>query len=239
VTPTTTSSSKATAERGDFLEANVFSRRKSEGALVSLNTYNLLIGLAVCWGLLVNWLMVRYLDPGVIESWDRTVFIIAYFASCLLGVWMFNTSTDPAVSFTGYNLVVVPFGLIVNLVVSRYDPDVVLQAVETTALVTVGMMTLGSLFPRLFAAARGSLAIALLLTLAIQVTRVMLFHWDPSLYDWVIVVVFCGYIGYDWGRAQRIPPTVDNAIDSAAEIYMDVINLFLRILRLLGRGRKR
>jgi FtsH-binding integral membrane protein len=165
----------------------------------------------------------------VIESWDRTVFIIAYFASCLLGVWMFNTSTDPAVSFTGYNLVVVPFGLIVNLVVSRYDPDVVLQAVETTALVTVGMMTLGSLFPRLFAAARGSLAIALLLTLAIQVTRVMLFHWDPSLYDWVIVVVFCGYIGYDWGRAQRIPPTVDNAIDSAAEIYMDVINLFLRI----------
>jgi FtsH-binding integral membrane protein len=28
---------------------------------------------------------------------------------------------------------------------------------------------------------------------------------------------------------------LDNAIDSAAAIYMDVINLFLRVLRIMGR----
>ncbi len=46
---------------------------------------------------------------------------------------------------------------------------------------------------------------------------------------------FCGYIGYDWGRANQIPKTMDNAVDSAAALYMDIINLFLRILRIMGR----
>ena len=53
--------------------------------------------------------------------------------------------------------------------------------------------------------------------------------------DWIVVVIFCGYVGVDWGRANQIPKTVDNAVDSAAALYMDIINLFLRIVRILGR----
>ena len=53
--------------------------------------------------------------------------------------------------------------------------------------------------------------------------------------DWIVVLIFCGYVGVDWGRANQIPKTLDNAIDSAAALYMDIINLFLRILRILGR----
>jgi len=52
-----------------------------------------------------------------------------------------------------------------------------------------------------------------------------------------VVVIFCGYVGVDWGRANQVPKTVDNAVDSAAALYMDIINLFLRILRILGRRR--
>ncbi|HCA63484.1 MAG TPA: hypothetical protein DEP73_05025, partial [Pseudomonas sp.] len=51
----------------------------------------------------------------------------------------------------------------------------------------------------------------------------------------IVVLIFCGYVGVDWGRANQIPKTLDNAIDSAAALYMDIINLFLRILRILGR----
>ena len=31
-----------------------------------------------------------------------------------------------------------------------------------------------------------------------------------------------GYIGYEWARANSIPKTVDNAIDSAAALYIPV-----------------
>ena len=50
-----------------------------------------------------------------------------------------------------------------------------------------------------------------------------------------MVVIFSGYIGYDWARANMIPKTLDNAIDSAASLYIDIINLFIRILQILSR----
>ena len=56
-----------------------------------------------------------------------------------------------------------------------------------------------------------------------------------TIFDFIVVIIFCGYIGYDWARAQEYNPTLDNAIDSAADIYVDVINLFVRILSIIGK----
>lgn len=138
-------------------------------------------------------------------------------------------------SFLGYNLVVVPFGLIVNLVVSRYDSALVYEAIRITALVTLGMMLLGTLFPRFFASIASALTIALLLVIVVELVEVFILGIHHGVIDWIVVLIFCGYVGVDWGRANQIPKTLDNAIDSAAALYMDIISLFLRILRILGR----
>jgi hypothetical protein len=139
------------------------------------------------------------------------------------------------VSFLGYNLVVVPFGLIVNLVVSRYDSALVYEAIRITALVTLGMMLLGTLFPRFFARIASALTVALLLVIVVELVELFILGIHHGVIDWIVVLIFCGYVGVDWGRANQIPKTLDNAIDSAAALYMDIINLFLRILRILGR----
>lgn len=55
--------------------------------------------------------------------------------------------------------------------------------------------------------------------------------------DYVVVLVFSGYIGYDWSKAQQFPRNLDNAIDSAADIYVDIVNIFMRILSILSRVR--
>lgn len=65
--------------------------------------------------------------------------------------------------------------------------------------------------------------------------QLYVFHAQSGVTDWIVAAIFCGYVGYDWGRANNIPKTLDNAVDSAAALYMDIINLFLRILRILGR----
>ena len=57
----------------------------------------------------------------------------------------------------------------------------------------------------------------------------------PPIFDWIFVVIFSGYIGYDWVRAQMVPKTVDNAIDCAAALYVDIAILFLRLVRIFGR----
>jgi FtsH-binding integral membrane protein len=48
--------------------------------------------------------------------------------------------------------------------------------------------------------------------------------------------LFCAYIIYDWNRALRLPYTVDNAIDAAVALYLDIMNLFIHLLRILGKS---
>ena len=52
----------------------------------------------------------------------------------------------------------------------------------------------------------------------------------PQWWDWLVALLFCGYIGYDWAKAQEKRKTLDNAVDSAVDLYLDIINLFVRLL---------
>ncbi|MCI2962437.1 Bax inhibitor-1 family protein [Shewanella sp. N2AIL] len=216
-------------------ENSVFDRMTTDDPIVGAGLYNLVIGLTLIWGFAVNYWMVTNIDPEAIASVNPWIFFIGYFASCFFGIYLFQKSSNPVVSFIGYNFVVVPFGLIINMVVSQYDPELVTEAIRITGLVTIAMMCLGTLFPAFFQKIAGALTIALLLVIVVELIEVFIFNTHHGILDWIVVLIFCGYIGYDWGRANQIPKTIDNAIDSAAALYMDIINLFLRILRILGR----
>lgn len=218
------------------MQHSVFRRQgQLTDRLISPAAYNLVIGLTLLWGLLCNWWMVGNISTEWIRNINPWVFFGGYFASCLLGVSLFARSSNPLVSFAGYNLVVAPFGLVVNLAVARYDPTLVQEAIRITALVTLGMMILGTLFPAFFRRIASALTVALLLVIVVELVEIFVFRVHHGILDWIVVLIFCGYIGYDWGRANRIPKTLDNAVDSAAALYMDIINLFLRILQILGR----
>ncbi|EGU39439.1 hypothetical protein VII00023_17974 [Vibrio ichthyoenteri ATCC 700023] len=217
------------------MEDNVFERGFTGEPEISARLYNLAIGAVLCWGFWINWIMVSAIPVEVIASINPWVFFIGYFASCFFGIYLFRSSSNPLVSFLGYNFVVVPFGLIINMVVSQYDPALVLSAIQVTGLVTGIMMILGTLFPNFFAKIAGALTIALLAVIVVELFQIFVLGIHQAWIDWAVAVIFCGYIGYDWGRANQIPKTLDNAVDSAAALYMDIINLFLRILRIMGR----
>ena len=219
--------------------ASVFERTEetSSGSKISPGKYNLIIGSVLCWGFLVNWLIVKFIPYETVSRIHWLTFLVGYFVCCLLGIVLINRSRIPIVSFIGYNLVVVPFGLIVNRAVQRYDPLVVLEAIRVTGLVTLVMMALGAVLPVFFKKIGAVLAVALLGVIAIELIEVYVFQVHHGVIDWIIVVIFCGYIGYNWGRANSIPKTTDNAVDCAAALYVDIINLFLRILRIRGRRR--
>jgi FtsH-binding integral membrane protein len=220
-----------------MIENSVFDRKQTSDAIIPAALYNMTIGAVLLWGFAVNWWMVANIPPAAVMQYGFWPFIIGYFVCCFAGIMIFTKSDNPLMSFVGYNLVVVPFGLIVNIVVAQYDPGLVLEAVQVTGLVTLVMMCLGSLFPRFFFKIAGALFMALLAVIVIELLAIFVFNWDRNIIDWAVAIIFCGYIGYDWARANAIPKTYDNAVDSAAAIYMDVINLFLRILRIMGRRR--
>ncbi|RKZ09045.1 hypothetical protein DRQ25_07575 [Candidatus Fermentibacteria bacterium] len=219
------------------MENTVFNRTENEsgGRRVSTKVYNLVIGLVLCWGFFASWMIVKMIPYKSLVDINIWVFFGGYFASCFIGFFIFTKSVNPFVSFIGYNFVVVPFGLIINIVVHQYDPGLVQSAIRVTGLVTFVMMVLGSLYPAFFSKISRVLSISLIIVIVVEMVEIFILGIHHGIIDWIVVVIFCGYVGLDWSRANRIPKTVDNAVDSAASLYMDIIILFLRILRIMGR----
>ena len=217
------------------METGVFDRREYTGTQLSAHLYNAIIGITLLIGFGINYIMVKTIPVESIMAINPWLFFIGYFVCCFAGIALFSKSDNPAVSFLGYLLVVTPFGLIINLVVSRYDSAIVLDAIQATGMITFVMMLLGSMYPGFFRSIARGLFIALICTIIVELAMVYIFNTHHGIIDWIVVLIFCGYIGYDWARANAIPKTVDNAIDSAASLYIDIINLFLRLVRIMGR----
>lgn len=216
------------------MESSVFKRASYAGTQISAKVYNVTIGLTLFWGFLVNWLVITTVPAeAFFQYYQECMFgsLICMF----IGSFVLNRSDKPAISFLGYNLIVIPFGFVLNMVVSMYDPSLVLEAIKVTAEITFVMMLLGTMYPRFFLSIGRGLFIALLVSLVVQLVNAFIFHQQVGAMDWIVVMIFSGYIGFDWARANAIPKTVDNAIDSAAALYLDIINIFLRVLSILSR----
>lgn len=209
-----------------------------ENEIVSDRAYNMYLGGVVAYGLLVNILICSKLTPFAL-SLNPIVLIVGYIVSVLAGTIISAKSNNPLVSFLGYNLVVVPAGIVVSTVVYYYgglSSLVVLQAITYTAGITVIMVCLSILKPEFFSKLRGILLGGLIGLIVVELV-LMLFGVRQNVSALIGAVIFSLYIGYDYWKAQQYPKTVDNAIDSALDIYLDIINLFMRILSILGNGK--
>jgi FtsH-binding integral membrane protein len=206
------------------------------GLIISDRLYNFTLGTVLAWGFLVNYLMVSSIDPvWLMSTVPPIAMIIGYFVSCFAGIMIYQKSDNPWISFIGYNMIVVPIGVLLVPFLYRFDPNVIHRAVAATGAVTVGMMMLSSAAPKFFLSIGRTLFIALILAIIAQFVMYLMGSYKPGLFDGIFVVIFSGYIGYDWARANAIPKTFDNAVDSAASLYLDIINLFIRLVSILNR----
>ncbi len=210
----------------------------SPDSIISLRAYNVILTATVLYGLAINALLCREsVVTFVFTRINPIVFLIIYFICAFGGVVICNKSDSPAVSFLGYNMVVVPVGLVVAaaVIMGGYNPSVVWHAIITTAGVTVIMVAAGILFPQFFAKIGSILFFGLIGVIIGMCVSFFL----PGV-NMAITVISAGlfslYIGYDVYRSQQFPHTVDNAIDCAVDIYMDIINLFLNLLRIFGKS---
>lgn len=202
---------------------------------ISARMYNFIIGVVLLYGFLMNVFIVKTIPVSSLLAVPIWVFLIGYFASCFFGLYLFSKSENPVVSFIGFNFVAVPFGLVINIVTSQYSPDMVINAMQVTTVVTCIMMALGTAYPKFFESIASGLFWGLLAAIVAELILVFIFKMDLTIIDWIVAIIFCGYIGYDWGKAAALPKTVDNAVDSAAILYMDIVNLFIRILEIMGK----
>ena len=206
--------------------------------IISQRAYNLVLTGTVLYGLVINVLLCRQsIAEYIAYRVNPIAFFIGYFVCLIAGIVIAHKSQKPLISFLGYNLIVVPVGLAVaqGVILGGYSPAVVWHAFVTTAGVAVIMTAAGLLFPHFFEKIGAILFFGLIGVLF----SFLISFFIPGVNVAITVVatgLFSLYIGYDVYRSQQFPFTVDNAIDSAIDIYLDITNLFLQLLRLFGRA---
>lgn len=195
--------------------------------------YNLILGGCVLYGILMNIIMVTCCS-GLFLGMNPLIIIIGYIVSCIVGT-LITRSSNPIISFVGYNLIVVPIGVLLSVCLPFQAMNDIILSIVLVGIIVLLMIGLSTMFPRFFAKLGTTLLISLLCIIVVELVSVLL-GFTGVIFDYIIVAIFSLYVGYDWHRAQMYPKTIDNAIDSAMDIYLDVINLFMRILSILSRN---
>lgn len=211
----------------------------TDASIISDRLYNAILLGTLLWGLLVN-VVLCYTVGDVYRYVSPMLFLVLYLICAFAGIMIAGKSQNPVISFLGYNLVVVPFGLVISTLVEAYGgvgSGLVADAFTYTLLISLGMMGAALAFPQLFQKLGGAL-LGCLVGLVLCELVLLILGVDQRLSDWLAAGLFSLYIGYDVYRSQQFVKTVDNAVDSALDIYLDIANLFIRLLEILGRRKK-
>ena len=204
---------------------------------ISERGFNLIIGGVLLWGFVLNYLMVALFGAQISQmmvSVNPLLFLVGYFVMVIAGSVLLKKDS-PVLSFIGYNLIALPIGVVVCACVTGVPVSIVKSAVLVTAIVTLSFMILATVFPGFFLSMGRALGVGLLIAIAAELVTTLIFRTHSSVYEWVFVAIFSLFIGYDWARANTCARTVNNAIDLAANLYLDIINLFLRILEIMSK----
>ena len=215
---------------------SVFAGSSSYGGSLSHSGYNALIGLILLYGFGVNVILVNTCAE-LVASIQPLALIIGYLVLCFTGIAISRKSNNPIISFVGYNLVVVPIGLVLSVALQGISETLVFNALITTAGVVLLMLVASTVYPKVFLSLGRALGITLLIVIIVELILALTGTTTPTFLDVIVALLFCLYIGYDWAKAQDQDFTTDNAVDACVGLYLDIINLFLRILSLYSRHR--
>lgn len=208
----------------------------SNSSSLAVRWYWATVGIVLTIGFIINYFMIKNIPSESIMSINLWVLLIGYFACVICGIMMSQLSDNPIISFIGFLLVVTPIGVIITPFVQQSDPQLVERAIVMTGLLTALMGTGGFLLPKLFKSL-GGILFWMLITAIIAEIIFLILGYKQTFMDYIVALIFLGFIGYNFASAQDDPPTMDAAIDRAVALYMDIINLFIRILSILSNNK--
>lgn len=219
---------------GDRYPANELSRK----------LYMLLVCAWTAAGIALSAITAFYSQGIPLRSWNAwgvLGFFAVIFAVSLGGTYIAQKSDNPVISLLGYALVAGPFGVMLGPVVAEYTTASIVKVFIITSAIVLVLGLVEVMIPDNLAPWGTPLMGALLLLIGgyFLVPLMSLFGLPVvgamTVLDWVGLVIFGALVIFDLNRAARLPFTHDNAVDSAMAIYLDFINIFIRLLSLMGK----
>lgn len=200
---------------------------------ISRRAYNLLTFGIVTASFFIVWVTQTVFNlqaPGLVFSIGAIILSIA-------GIFVMGAGKKKQsipMTAIGYVMFTMTFGVSLTFALSYYNVGTVAYAFACTACLSGIFMILGVMFPAFFEKVGRICALALIGVIIVEVIATIFFHADQTIFDYIVIAIFCGILGYDSYKMAADEPTVPNAIWHAADIYADMVNILLRILDIVG-----
>jgi len=224
----------------DFSSSKLFEDRMDRSIIdrsddLPARIYILCMSVFITGGLVVSALVASY-TYNMKPTW---LWFVGYLVIAIPGVMISVKSDNWLISLFGYAMVVVPSGAILGPYVHLFTYASVEKIALVTIVVSAAIGVAGALYPKSVEHWGGFLFVALVILVIGNFSQLLFpaFGMQPivlAFWDWVGVVLFSGFIFYDMNRAMRMAYTLDNAVDNAVALYLDIFNLFIRLLELFG-----
>lgn len=200
-------------------------------------TFYIAVFAVLFFGFFVNAIIVAFFADAI-ASMNVLTFTIGYTISLLVGVLITAFSRRAWLSFIGFCLVVLPLGAFLALVIPAAGIKYVLSAFIVTACITGAMALFSIFYPRAFSSFFTAIGLCVFVGLLAEIVLMLCgFSSFGSWFDWLVTLFFASYIGIDVALCRSCDKTLDNAIDCACGLYIDIVYLFIRVVVLLARSR--
>ncbi|MBR3158268.1 MAG: US12 family protein [Atopobiaceae bacterium] len=192
------------------------------------------IAFLITWGeysLIMNGSLNFLLQNGLVT-------LLVSFVLTIVGIVLMSVGKSKqsvGVSVGGFALFTLTFGATTALALTHYSVGTIAYAFLITACLAGIFLVAGVIFPEFFSRIGGVLMIGLIGLIIIEFVAVVLFHANQTLFDYVAIALFCGFLGYDAFLMSQDAPTVPNAIFYATDIFLDIVNILIRILNIMDR----
>ena len=219
--------------------------REINAPLISRRAYN-----ALCFGLVTLSFIVMWGSYLFAQSYTFyhmlfsvgggmiAAILIGSFVLTIVGIVLMNIGKSRqslGLSIAGYTIFSLTFGFTTSLALQQYSIGSITYAFGITACLSGIFLILGVMFPDFFAGIGRILMVALIAVIALELITTIFFHAHQTIIDYVVVALFCGFLGYDSYQLAIDDPTVPNAIWHASDIYLDIVNILLRVLSIMDR----
>lgn len=209
-------------------------------ATISRRAYNLLTYGLVTVSFLIMWGTYQLASGGALASILSTagglVGLIVSVIATIAGLILMSVGKSKqlvGVSTVGYVVFSLTFGFTTSLILQRYDIGTIAYAFGITACVSGIFLIAGVTFPQFFSRLGGALCFGLIAVILVEFVATVFFHANQTIFDYIVIILFCGFLGYDSYQMACDDATVPNAIFHASNIYIDIVNILIRVLDLM------
>lgn len=208
----------------------VRTKKLSVGATeLTAQKYNVLMSLCLIYGFVLNALTAFFLSDAI-ATMNPIVLCIGYLVLAIIGIFVTNAATNALMAFVGYNLVCVPSGALIAACLPSVNKTDISIALMGTTVITVAMLLISVAKPEFFKKTGPMCVTLLFITIIVELLMFLIFRHSSALIDWVVIAIMAIFIGYDYIRANEDYYCARNAICYSLDLYLDIINIFVRLL---------